>query len=261
MGQKITDEHNGIVFEVMEDDTINGKKERRRGVYLVPNLITSLSLLSAFFSLTLSADGHFYKAALAIFISAILDGMDGRAARLLNAQSPFGEQYDSLADMVAFGLAPAMLAYHFALQYLGRFGLACAFVFAACAAFRLARFNIQIGVVDKKFFIGLASPLAALLIASSTMVLLDLQINFTQSNLTIFFAIWTAVCGLLMVSNVKYYSFKDFNRKKVPFVVLMAMVLLMVAVIYDIPMGILMLGIVYALSGFVITLRHKNEKI
>lgn len=258
MGQKMTDEHNGIVFEVMEDDTVNGKKERRRGVYLIPNLITSLSLLSAFFSLTLSADGHFYKAALAIFISAILDGMDGRAARLLNAQSPFGEQYDSLADMVAFGLAPAMLAYHFALHHLGRFGLACAFLFVACAAFRLARFNVQIGVVDKRFFIGLASPLAALLIASSTMVLMDLQVNFSQLSWVVLFAIWTAACGLLMVSNIKYYSFKDFDRKKVPFVVLMLMVLLMVTVIYDIPRGILMLGIIYALSGFFTTLKQKS---
>lgn len=253
------DDHNGITFEVVEKEPIGGKP--RRGVYLVPNLITSLSLLSAFFSITLSADGQFYKAAFAIFISAILDGMDGRAARMLNAQSPFGEQYDSLADMIAFGLAPALLAYHFVLHDLGRFGVACAFVFVACAAFRLARFNVQIGKVDKKYFIGVASPLAALLIASSVMVASDHVLPILSlGTLSIIMAVWVVSCGFLMVSNIKYYSFKVFDKKKVPFVVLMVGVLIMGALAYDIPVGVLAIGVVYALSGFVTTLTSRTKK-
>lgn len=249
--QTADDNHDGITFEVVETEAINGKKHTRRGVYLVPNLITSLSMLSAFFSIISSADGQYYKAALAIFVSAFLDGMDGRAARLLDAQSPFGEQYDSLADMIAFGLAPAVLVYHFALHHLGRLGLTCAFVFVACAAFRLARFNVQIGTVDKRYFIGLASPLAALLVTSSVMVAIDHADLFGQyvGILKVAFAVWTVICGLLMVSNIKYYSFKEFDKKKVPFAVLMVAVLVMGIVLYDIAVGVLAIGVVYAISG------------
>ena len=243
-------EHDGITFEVIETQNINGKKETHRGVYLVPNLITTLSMLSAFFSITLSADGQFYKAAMAIFVSAFLDGMDGRAARLLNAQSPFGEQFDSLADLIAFGLAPALLAYHFSLQAFGRIGMASAFIFVACAAFRLARFNVQIGVVDKRYFIGLASPLAAILVASFVMVASDhSEWLWLVGGDTL--VVWTVMCGLLMVSNVKYYSFKEFDKKKVPFVALIVAVLIMSVVLYDIPVGVLAIGVIYALSGIV----------
>ena len=145
-----TEDYDGLTFEVIEEGVTDGKPVVSRGVYLAPNLITTISLLSGFFSILASTQGEFYKASLAIFLSGILDGMDGRVARMLNAQSPFGEQYDSLADMLAFGVAPAILIYSFALQPLGRIGIACAFVFTACAAFRLARFNVQIGQVDKK---------------------------------------------------------------------------------------------------------------
>lgn len=165
--------------------------------------------------------------------------MDGRAARLLNAQSRFGEQLDSLADCIAFGLAPAVLMYHFALHEFGRFGLACAFVFSVCAAFRLARFNVQIGTVDKKYFIGLASPLAAILVTSSVMVARDHGATLTPQTLATICAVWTVICGLLMVSNVKYYSFKEFDRQKIPFVGLIIGVLIMGIVLYDIPVGVL----------------------
>ncbi|MDO4700677.1 MAG: CDP-diacylglycerol--serine O-phosphatidyltransferase [Moraxella sp.] len=252
------DEHDGITFEVVETEAINGKKHTRRGVYLVPNLITTASMLSAFFSIISSAGGDFAKACLAIFLSAILDGMDGRAARLLKAQSPFGEQFDSLADMIAFGLAPAVLMYHFALHGLGRLGMACAFVFVACAAFRLARFNVQIGVVDKRYFIGLASPLAAILMTSSVMVAKDHGANLSATTLAVICAVWTVICGLLMVSNVKYYSFKEFDKKKVPFVALIVAVLVMGVVLYDIPVGVLAIGVIYALSGFWTTLTAKK---
>lgn len=254
------DNHDGITFEVVESVLDNDKKEVTAGVYLIPNLITTLSLFSGFYSILLSTSGEFYRAGLAIFVSAFLDGLDGRAARLLNAQSPFGEQYDSLADCIAFGLAPAILLYSFALQSLGRFGMACAFVYTACAAFRLARFNVQIGSVDKKYFIGLASPLAALLVACSVMVTLKYA-NFTNGmsvELVWFFAFWVVACGLLMVSNLKYYSFKEFDRQKVPFVVLLAAVLVFGIVLYDVPVGLLAIGVVYAISGIFSTLKIKK---
>ncbi|OOS04613.1 CDP-diacylglycerol--serine O-phosphatidyltransferase [Moraxella cuniculi DSM 21768] len=250
--QKNPPEHDGITFEVIEP--AGDKPTLTKGVYLIPNLITTLSLFAGFYSIILSANGEFYRAALAIFASAFLDGMDGRAARLLNAQSPFGEQYDSLADCVAFGLAPAMLVYSFALQPLGRFGVACAFVYVACAAFRLARFNVQIGTVDKKYFIGLASPLAALLLTCAVLVSLKyVQADHHADALTWFFASWVIACGLLMVSNIRYYSFKEFDKQKVPFVVLLLAVLLFGIVLYDVPVGLLAIGVAYVLSGLVTT--------
>lgn len=258
------DDAGGITFEVVESEAIDGQRQVRKGVYLVPNLITTASMLCAFFSIVASSEGAYYKAALAIFLSAVLDGMDGRAARILNAQSPFGEQFDSLADCIAFGLAPAMLVYQFALHELGRFGLACAFVFTACAAFRLARFNVQIGEVDKKYFIGLASPLAAILLASNVMVAIDHAdwLGSVGDNIGVaefVFAAWVVICGLLMVSNIKYYSFKEFDRQKVPFVALIIGVLVMGAALYDLPVGILAIGIIYALSGFWMTFFAKKS--
>ena len=248
-----------LTFEVIEREVTDGKPVVSRGVYLAPNLITTLSLLSGFFSILSSTQGHFYKASLAIFLSAILDGADGRVARMLNAQSPFGEQYDSLADMLAFGVAPAILIYSFALKPLGRVGIGCAFIFTACAAFRLARFNVQIGEVDKKYFVGLASPLAAILVTSAVMVAIDHNqwIGQYDSHVMIIAAIWVVICGLLMVSNIKYYSFKEFDKKKVPFVALIIGVLVMAIVLYDIPVGILAIGVIYALSGIFSTLQAK----
>ncbi|WP_218690351.1 CDP-diacylglycerol--serine O-phosphatidyltransferase [Psychrobacter sp. BF1] len=253
------DNYDGLTFEVIETEVAEGKPVVSRGVYLAPNLITTLSLLSGFFSILASTRGDFYPAALAIFLSAILDGADGRVARMLNAQSPFGEQYDSLADMLAFGVAPAILVYSFALEPLGRIGIGCAFVFTACGAFRLARFNVQVGIVDKKYFVGLASPLAAILVTAAVMVAIDHnQWIGQQDNLIMAaFAAWVVICGLLMVSNVKYYSFKEFDKKKVPFVALIIAVLVLSIVIYDIPVGILAIGIIYALSGIVSTMRAK----
>lgn len=253
------DNYDGLTFEVIEAEVAEGKRVVSRGVYLVPNLITTLSLLSGFYSILASTHGEFYKASLAIFLSAILDGADGRVARMLNAQSPFGEQYDSLADMLAFGIAPAILIYSFALEPLGRIGLGCAFVFTACGAFRLARFNVQVGIVDKKYFVGLASPLAAILVTSAVMVAIDHNqwIGSYDKPMMVLFAAWVVICGLLMVSNVKYYSFKEFDKKKVPFVALIIAVLVLSIVIYDIPVGILAIGVIYALSGIVTTIRAK----
>lgn len=251
-----TDDYDGLTFEVIEHERVADKTIAQKGVYLIPNSFTLLSLLAAFYSITQSSLGtpeHYWRACVAIFISALLDGMDGRAARMFNAQSPFGEQLDSLADCIAFGLAPAVLIYHYALQPLGRIGVACAFVYAACAAMRLARFNVQIGVVDKKYFIGVASPLAAILVITFIMVNLGYQDILPRDGraFQMMAAAWVVIAGLLMVSNLKYHSFKEFDKKRVPFVALIVMVLVLGVVLYDIPAGLLGISVVYALSGIV----------
>lgn len=241
----------GLTFEIVEQEERDGTKVTRKGVYLLPNLVTTLSLLSGFVSILLSTQGKFKLAITCIFLSALLDGLDGRLARMLNAQSAFGEQFDSLTDMLAFGVAPAMLVFHWSMQPLGRVGIACAFLFTACAAFRLARFNVQIGSVDKKYFVGLASPLAGIMLASLVMVGVDRPntLDVTNPAIQYFSAFWVVIVGLLMVSNSRYYSFKEFDSKRVPFIVMPMVVLLIGLVIYDIPVGMLTLSVVYALSG------------
>lgn len=256
-----TDDYEGLTFEVIENERVADKTIAQKGVYLIPNSFTLLSLLAAFYSITQSSmgEGHFGKACIAIFVSAFLDGMDGRAARMFNAQSPFGEQMDSLVDCVAFGLAPALLIYNYALQPLGRIGIACAFVYTACAAMRLARFNVQIGVVDKKYFIGVASPLAAILVTTFVMVNMDWQAVLPRTGTTfqLIAAVWVVVAGLLMVSNLKYHSFKEFDKKRVPFVVLIIIVFVLGIVLYDIPAGLLGISVIYALSGIVTSLLNR----
>lgn len=260
-----TDDYDGLTFEVIEHSHVADKKIAQKGVYLIPNSFTLLSLLAAFYSITQSALGepiNFWRACVAIFVSALLDGMDGRAARMFNAQSPFGEQLDSLADCIAFGLAPAILIYHYALQPLGRIGIACAFVYAACAAMRLARFNVQIGVVDKKYFIGVASPLAAILMATFVMVNLDWQAVLPRDGRTfqLMAAAWVVIAGMLMVSNLKYHSFKEFDKKRVPFVALIFIVFVLGIVMYDIPAGLLAISVIYALSGIVTAALNKIKR-
>lgn len=258
---KVTEEEPvGLTFEVVEEErTQEGQKVRSRGIYLVPNAITTAALLSGFYSIIASTNGKFEHAILAIFLSGLLDGMDGRAARMLNAQSPFGEQFDSLADLLSFGVAPAILVYSWALAPLGRIGLACAFIFTACAAFRLARFNVQIAVVDKRYFIGLASPLAAILLASGIWVGLDNPEWFKLSEplILLLFAVLSVVSGLLMISNVKYFSFKQLDRQRVPFAVMLPIVLILVTITYNIPIGIFTVAIIYAASGIVTTLQSR----
>lgn len=250
----------GLTFEVVEEEhTQEGQKVRSRGIYLVPNAITTAALLSGFYSIIASTNGQFVHAILAIFLSGLLDGMDGRAARMLNAQSPFGEQFDSLADLLSFGVAPAILVYSWALDPLGRVGLACAFIFTACAAFRLARFNVQIAVVDQRYFIGLASPLAAVLLSSGVWVGLDNPEWFVRSDVLVLvlFAALSVISGLLMVSNVQYFSFKQLDRQRVPFAVMLPMVLVLVTITYNIPIGIFTVAVIYAASGIVTTLQRR----
>ena len=255
-------DYDGITFEVEEEEqTHEGQKVKRRGIYLWPNLITTAALLSGFYSIIASMNHEFGQAIVAIFIAALLDGLDGRVARAIGAQSPFGEQFDSLSDLLAFGVAPAILMYSWSLHDLGRIGLAACFVYTACAAFRLARFNVQIGVVDKRYFIGVASPLAAVMIISLVLVAKDFPevFDLREHGIQIVNAVVIAAVGLLMISNMKYYSFKTVERKRVPFAVLPIAVFILAAVTYNIPVGILVISIIYAFSGFVTTfLARKN---
>lgn len=252
----------GITFEVEEEEnTQEGQKVKRRGIYLWPNLITTAALLSGFYSIIASMNGNFQQAIYAIFLAALLDGLDGRVARAIGAQSAFGEQYDSLSDLLAFGVAPAILMYSWSLDSLGRIGLACCFVYTACAAFRLARFNVQIGVVDKRYFIGVASPLAAIIIISLVWVGLDFPeiFDIRERGIQAISAAVIVSVGLLMISNIKYYSFKTVDRKRVPFFVLPIAVFIFAAMTYNIPVGILVISLIYALSGFVTTFLARRQ--
>ena len=252
----------GITFEVEEvEHTQEGQRVKRRGIYLWPNLITTAALLSGFYSIIASMNGEFQQAIYAIFLAALFDGLDGRVARAIGAQSPFGEQFDSLSDMLAFGVAPAILMYSWGLSDLGRIGLAACFVYTACAAFRLARFNVQIGVVDKRYFIGVASPLAAVIIISLVWVGLDFPAVFDIRDFTVQIvnAAIIVIVGLLMISNIKYYSFKTVERRRVPFFVLPIAVFIFAAMTYNIPVGILVISVIYALSGFLTTFMAKDR--
>jgi CDP-diacylglycerol--serine O-phosphatidyltransferase len=245
----------GITFEVVEEENTETGKVRRRGVYLWPNLITTAALLSGFYSLIASMNGDYQQAVYAIILAALFDGLDGRVARAIGAQSAFGEQFDSLSDLLAFGVAPAILMYSWSVHDLGRIGLACCFIYTACAAFRLARFNVQIGVVDKRYFIGVASPLAAIIVICSVWVQRDVAgvIDLSQTWVMVMNASIMVMVGLLMVSNLKYYSFKVMDRKRVPFVIMLPVVLVLAAITYNIPAGVLIVSVLYALSGIVTT--------
>ncbi|WP_351089309.1 CDP-diacylglycerol--serine O-phosphatidyltransferase [Shewanella sp. S1-49-MNA-CIBAN-0167] len=227
---------------------------KNKGIYLLPNLFTTAGLFSGFYAVISSMNGHFESAAIAIFIAMICDGLDGRVARLTNTQSDFGAEYDSMADMVSFGMAPAILAYNWALQDLGKIGWLAAFIYCACAALRLARFNTQVGVADKRFFQGLASPAAAALIAGSIWSGTKYEVDPTDISYIV--AIITALTGLLMVSNFRYHSFKEVDwRGKVNFIVMLLLVGVFVIISVE-PAIILCLGFyIYALSGPVITIK------
>jgi CDP-diacylglycerol--serine O-phosphatidyltransferase len=257
------DDHDGLTFEIIEEErTHEGSRVRSKGIYLFPNMITTAALLCGFYSIVASTSGQFEKAIYAIFLAALLDGLDGRVARAMNAQSPFGEQFDSLSDMLSFGVAPAILVYSWLLSPLGRIGLACAFIYTACAAFRLARFNVQIAVVDKRYFIGLASPLAALVLASGIWVGID-HPNIIDPSIIgwkILYAALSVISGFLMISNARYFSFKEMDRKRVPFIIMMPVVLILVGMFYDIPMGLFCVGLIYAASGIVSAVMSRTKK-
>ena len=223
-------------------------KRDRKGIYLLPNLFTTGALFSGFYAVVAGMNGHFENAAIAIFVAMILDGLDGRVARLTNTQSDFGAEYDSLADMVSFGVAPALVAFSWALQDLGKVGWVAAFVYCAGAALRLARFNTQLAVADKNFFTGLASPAAAAIVAGTVWVFSES--GMPGREIAWLMAVGVPTAGLLMGSNFRYHSFKGLDlRGKVPFVAMLAVVFVFVIVSIDPAKVLLGVFVVYALSG------------
>jgi len=230
-----------------------GAVRRRRGIYLLPNLFTTAALFAGFFAIVQAMNQRFEWAAIAIFVAMVLDGMDGRVARLTNTQSAFGEQYDSLSDMTSFGVAPALVMYEWVLRDLGRWGWAAAFVYCAGAALRLARFNANIGVVDKRFFQGLPSPAAAALIAGFVWLAIDNKFPIREAWIPWVAFTLTVYAGLTMVSDAPFYSGKKFHlARSVPFWVMIVLVVGIFVVSSDPPIMLFSLFCAYALSGYVL---------
>jgi CDP-diacylglycerol--serine O-phosphatidyltransferase len=226
---------------------------RDRGIYVLPNLFTIGALFAGFYSIVQAMNGRWEHSAVAIFIAMVLDGLDGRVARLTHTQSAFGAELDSLSDMVSFGVAPALVMYVFALKGLGKWGWIAAFVHCAGAALRLARFNTQLEVADKRFFQGLPSPSAAALVAGFVWVMVEYDVSPGPPVAWLAFAL-TLFTGLTMVSNLKFYSGKEINlRKSVPFFVVLLIVLFFILVSSSPPEVLFLLFLAYGLSGYVYT--------
>ena len=222
---------------------------RRKGIYMLPNMITLAALFGGFYAIVMAMNGRFDLATIGIFAAMVLDSLDGRVARMTNTQSAFGEQMDSLSDMVSFGAAPGLVAYEWALRDIGRWGWIAAFVYCACAALRLARFNVNTGVVDKRYFQGLPSPAAAALVAGFIWLATELELDRTTLTWPMFAL--TLYAGLTMVTNVPFYSFKDLSLKRsVPFAAIV-LVALGIAVINIHPPTVLFgLFVLYGFSGY-----------
>ena len=233
---------------------------RKRGIYLLPNLFTTAALFSGFYAVLSAIDGSFEKAAIAVFVAMVLDGLDGRVARMTKTQTQFGAEYDSLSDMVAFGLAPGVVMYLWALQPLGKWGWLAAFIYVVGAALRLARFNTKIETADKAWFHGLPSPSAAAIVAGSIWAAIECEIAPDVVRIPV--AVLTTLAGLAMVSNLRYYSFKEIDSHgKIPFMVLVAVSLAIAVIITAPPLVLFGLFFIYALSGPVNSLRpRKREK-
>jgi CDP-diacylglycerol--serine O-phosphatidyltransferase len=225
---------------------------RRRGIYLLPNLFTTSALFAGFYAIVQGMDARFDLAAIAIYVAMVLDGLDGRVARMTHTQSAFGAEYDSLSDMVSFGAAPALVMYEWVLRDMGKLGWIAAFVYVAGAALRLARFNTLLEVADKRWFMGMPSPSAAALVAGFVFIVDDYMVDPAGLR----WLAWgiTVFAGLAMVSNLKYYSFKAINlRRSVPFLAIFAIVIVIALLSYQ-PATVLFAGFVaYAISGFVVS--------
>ena len=241
-------------------------KKVKRGVYLLPNVLTTFGLFSGFFAIILTTKGEYSGAAIAIFMAMLWDGLDGRVARLTNTQSEFGAQYDSMADMLSFGVAPALLVYFWQFADLGKIGWLAAFVYTTASALRLARFNTQIGIEDKRYFQGLPSPAAAALIAGMVWTKEIIGITDYDQYLTLVSWIIMVSAGVLMVSNVRYYSFKEINLKGRSSFKLLLITTLIIVMIMLFPSAILFIFFfVYTLSGLIITIidvrkRRKSKR-
>lgn len=238
----------------------------KKGIYLLPNLFTTGALFAGYYSIIASINGKFEIAAITVFIAALLDGLDGRVARLTNTQSAFGEQYDSLSDLISFGLAPSLLMYNWSLHSLatihpimGKIGWLVAFIYAVSGALRLARFNVQIGTIDKAYFQGLPSPAAAALVCSFVWVAVDYE--FSGESLKYISLGLTLIAGLLMVSRFRYYSFKTLPFKEtVPFVWILILVMIFVLLALAPAKVLFIVFTLYSLSGIIMTLLSLKKK-
>ncbi len=230
---------------------------RERSIYLLPNLFTTAALFAGFYAIVQAMNGRFEHAAVAILIAMVMDGLDGRVARLTNTQSAFGAEYDSLSDMVSFGVAPALVLYVWALKPMGKLGWIAAFIYCACAALRLARFNTKLGDNDKRYFQGLPSPAAAALLAGLVWVSFDNGVSGAEVFFDVIKMKWlawaiTVFAGISMVSDLRYYSGKDINlRSSVPFVVILLIVLAFVLISYSPPEVLFAVASLYGVSGYV----------
>jgi CDP-diacylglycerol--serine O-phosphatidyltransferase len=245
-------------------DSSSGRSETgearkpRKGIYVLPNLFTLAALFGGFYSIVMAMNGRFEQAAIGVFCAMVLDSLDGRVARMTNTQSAFGEQMDSLADMVSFGAAPALIAYVWALTGIGRWGWIAAFVYCACAALRLARFNVNTAVVDKRFFQGLPSPAAAALVTGFIWLMTEAGVKGAEVSWIMFGL--TLYAGLTMVTNVPFYSFKDVSFKRsVPFAVIVLIALGIAAINIDPPSVIFGLFVLYGVSGYVLYVWRRSR--
>ena len=242
-------------------------RKRRKGIYILPNLFTLAALFGGFYAIVMAMNGRFEMASIGVFCAMVLDSLDGRVARMTNTQSAFGEQMDSLSDMVSFGAAPALIAYVWALQGLGRWGWIAAFVYCACAALRLARFNVNTGVVDKRYFQGLPSPAAAALVMGFIWLLTDAGVRPGQGVLGLSWGqvTWvmfgfTLYAGLTMVTNVPFYSFKDLHMKKsVPFSAIVLIALGIAVINIHTPTVLFGVFVLYGLSGYAVYVWRKAK--
>ena len=241
-------------------------RKRRKGIYILPNLFTLAALFGGFYSIVMAMNGSFTLAAYGVLFAMLFDSLDGRVARMTNTQSAFGEQMDSLSDMVSFGVAPALIAYIWALKGLGRWGWIAAFVYCSCAALRLARFNVNTGVVDKRWFQGLPSPAAAALVVGFIWVMDDYGVVRGQDGTITWYAMsWvmfalTLYAGLTMVTNAPFYSFKDINFKRsVPFAVVVSIPLVIALINIHAPSVLFAVFAIYGFSGYGVYLWRKAK--
>jgi CDP-diacylglycerol--serine O-phosphatidyltransferase len=257
--------HEGNESEAADGEVVAVRK-RRKGIYVLPNMVTLAALFGGFYSIVMAINGRFDLATVGVFCAMVLDSLDGRVARMTNTQSAFGEQMDSLSDMVSFGAAPALISYIWALKGLGRWGWIAAFVYCSCAALRLARFNVNTGVVDKRYFQGLPSPAAAALIAGFIWLLNETGFKGGDSLWGVpipwMMFVLALYAGLTMVTNVPFYSFKDISMKRsVPFVVLVVIALVIAAINIDPPTAFFGIFVVYGLSGYVVYAWRKAKGV
>ena len=240
--------------------TLPVTNKRRKGIYILPNLFTLAALFGGFYAIVMAMNGRFEMAAIGIFCAMVLDSLDGRVARMTNTQSAFGEQMDSLSDMVSFGAAPALISYIWALKGLGRWGWFAAFVYCACAALRLARFNVNTAVVDKRYFQGLPSPAAAAIVTGFLWIATEAGIKGNEVAWPMFALVLYS--GLTMVTNVPFYSFKDVHFKQsVPFIVTVVIALVIAIIALEPAIVLSALFVIYGISGYVIFAWRKAKGI